>query len=59
MKILELYKHCLQSIKQYPKIEEQIIQFYNIAAEKIEYGGAEQHECELAHFNIQELIDKL
>tara|TARA_R110000824_G_scaffold400644_1_gene608630 strand:- start:3740 stop:3919 length:180 start_codon:yes stop_codon:yes gene_type:complete len=59
MKIKELARYCLDSILKYPKLEEQIKEFYQLAIDEIKEGGSQVHECESAYSDIEELIKEL
>ena len=59
MKIKELVRYCQDSILKYPIIESEIRDFYQLAIDEIEQGGSQEHECELAYFDIKALIQDL
>ena len=59
MKIKELARYCLDSILNYPSIEFEIKEFYQLAIDEIEEGGSQVHECESAYSDIEELIKEL
>ena len=39
-------------------MELQIKEFYQLAIDEIEQGGSQEHECELAYFDILELTQE-
>jgi hypothetical protein len=54
----------LEDLKQYarskanahPVLRTEIAELYELAVSEIDTGGSEQHECELAYHDIEELI---
>jgi len=59
MKIKELARYCLDSILNYPSIEFEIKEFYQLAIYEIEEGGSQVHECESCYMSIEGLIQDL
>lgn len=59
MTLNELDTYAKKMIKLYPKLEEDILGFVDLAEMKIEDGSSEWNECELAISDIKELINSL
>lgn len=58
MKFSNLVEKAKEVIKEYPTLEGDIIEFVQYAKSEIEDDGSEEHECDLAWHDIQELIKK-
>lgn len=58
MILTELRKYCLETIKQHPGIELEVVDIYVTADDEIDSGASECNECELAMSSIKELIAK-
>lgn len=58
MNIQQLKKYCLEKIDQHPKLAEEIRDIYSLALSEIESGESENHECELAWSEIEDLINE-
>jgi hypothetical protein len=52
----DLFKFVQQCILEYPSKKEEIKDVYYLALSEIEEGGSENHECQLAVNDIQEII---
>ena len=48
----------MQVIDKHPKHADEIRDFYSLAISEIEEGGSEEHECELAWSDIEDLINE-
>ena len=57
MNIKELKTKTLEFIKKRPDLKEELLDFYQLALDEIEDGGSENHECELAISDMEELIN--
>ncbi len=57
MTLRDLYQYCVEKAKQHPEYEMQIHSFYDLAEMEVEDGGSEDHECELAVSDIDDLIN--
>jgi len=58
MTLQELKKYCTDKGNEYPKLSDEIYEFYDLAEMEIEGGGSTQHECELALNEIDEIIEE-
>jgi len=58
MTLENLRKYCMQAIDKHPKHADEIRDFYSLAISEIEEGGSEEHECELAWSDIEDLINE-
>lgn len=56
MTLQELYKYCIEKANQYPKLSDDIDSFYDLAEMEVQDGGSQNHECELAVSDIENLI---
>ena len=56
MTLKELKKYCVEIIQQHPHHEMEIRDFYDLAEMEVEDGGSENHECELAMSDIEDLV---
>jgi len=56
MPLEELRGYCKEVIKDYPKIESDIVELFTLCVSEIEEGGSESHEVELCLGDIEELI---
>jgi len=57
MPLEELRGYCKEVIKDYPKIESDIVELFTLCVSEIEEGGSESHEVELCLGDIEELIE--
>ena len=58
MNIQQLKKYCLEKIDQHPNLAEEIRDIYSLALSEIERDESENHECELAWSEIEDLINE-
>ncbi len=59
MTLNDLHQYCKEVSIKYPSMESEIIEFYRLAQMEIEDGESEDHECELAVSDINDLINGL
>jgi hypothetical protein len=59
MTLRDLYQYCVEKSKQHPELFNDIHSFYDLAQMEVEDGGSEDHECELAVGDINDLINGL
>ena len=59
MTLRDLYQYCVETAEKYPSMENEIHGFYDLAQMEVEDGGSEDHECELAVSDINDLINGL
>jgi hypothetical protein len=59
MTLRDLYQYCVEKAKQHPELFNDIHSFYDLAQMEVEDGGSEDHECELAVGDINDLINGL
>lgn len=52
----DLYIYCREKITEYPNAAEDVMAFYVLAEMEVKDGCNEAHEVELAHFDIDDLI---
>ncbi len=52
----ELRQFCLETIKDYPHLESEILDFFQLAEMEINDGESEQNEVHLAYNDIKQLI---
>ena len=45
-----------ETIQKYPNLRNEVLDIYELAKDEIEDGGSEEHECELALNDINELV---
>ena len=57
MTLRDLYQYCKEVSAKYPSMENQIMGFYDLAQMEVEDGENEDHECELAVSDINDLIN--
>lgn len=57
MLLPELKRITIELIKQYPQHKGQLTEFYYLAESETEEDGKEEHECDLAYRDMQELIE--
>ena len=55
----ELTAYAKEKIKEFPQLEEDIIDLVMLARDEIEDGGSEDHECEFAYGSIDELLSEV
>ena len=58
MTLRELYQYCQEVVEKYPSLGSEIMEFYDLAVMEVEDGGSENHECELAVSDIEDLVNK-
>lgn len=58
MTLRELYQYCTEKANQHPELANDIHSFYDLAEMEVQDGESETHECELAVYDIDELIKK-
>ena len=56
MTIEELKAYIREKGKEHPSLRTELVELYELAVGEIDTGGSEQHECELAYNDIEELI---
>jgi hypothetical protein len=56
MTIEELKAYIREKGKEHPALRTELAELYELALGEIDTGGLEQHECELAYNDIEELI---
>ena len=56
MDLLELRAYARVNSRLYPALATQIADLVELAIDEVDSGGSEQHECELAYLDIEELI---
>ncbi len=59
MTLRDLYQYCQEIGEKYPSMANKIMGFYDLAQMEVEDGGSEDHECELAVSDINDLINGL
>jgi uncharacterized UPF0160 family protein len=59
MSIKDLTEYCMDMIKLYPKLKDEIEDLYVLALDEIEAGESQHNECELAFCSIKQLIQNL
>ena len=57
MILRDLYSYCQEVSEKYPSMANQIMEFYDLAQMEVEGGESEDHECELAVSDINDLIN--
>lgn len=57
MILRDLYSYCQEVSEKYPSMANQIMGFYDLAKMEVEGGESEDHECELAVSDINDLIN--
>ena len=58
MTLRDLYQFCVEKAEQHPDKANEIHSFYDLAEMEVQGGESEQHECELAYSDINELINE-
>jgi hypothetical protein len=53
-----LVEFVTEKIKSYPKLKDEIMDFYSLCLSEIEDGGAEYHEVGMCLNDIEELIEQ-
>ena len=53
-----LVEFVTEKIKSYPKLKDEIMDFYSLCLSEIEDGGAEYHEVGMCINDIEELIEQ-
>ena len=59
MRLRDLYEYCQEVGEKYPSMADEIMGFYDLSQMEVEDGGSEDHECELAVGDINDLINGL
>ena len=59
MTLRDLYQYCQEVSDKYPTMASKIMGFYDLAQMEVEDGESEDHECELAVGDINDLINGL
>ena len=59
MTLRDLYQYCVETAEKYPSMASKIMGFYDLAQMEVEDGESEDHECELAVGDINDLINGL
>ena len=59
MTLRDLHQYCKEVSIKYPSMASQIMGFYDLAQMEVEDGESEDHECELAVGDINDLINGL
>ena len=59
MILRDLKEYCEDYCESYPSFKDQIWEFYDLAVMEVEGGENEDHECELAVGDINDLINGL
>ena len=59
MTLRDLYQYCQEVGEKYPSMANKIMGFYDLDQMEVEDGGSEDHECELAVSDIEDLINEL
>ena len=54
--VLQLKKYVREITAQYPDLDEEISDLYDLCLNEIEEGGSEQHEINLCYNDIQSLL---
>ena len=57
MTLRDLYQYCQEVSEKYPELSNEIDTFYDLAKMEVEDGESEDHECELAVSDIEDLIN--
>lgn len=58
MRLDQLANHCLEMIQEFPAIENEIKDLFQLAVDEIEQGESEPHECEMCYMAIEEEIQE-
>jgi hypothetical protein len=53
MRLGQLSNHCLAMIQEFPGIENEIKDLFQLALDEIEQGESEPHECEMCYMAIE------
>ena len=60
MILRDLKEYCEDYCEKFPSFKDQIWEFYDLAVMEVEdFGGSEDHECELEVGDINDLINGL
>ena len=57
MRLRDLYQYCQEVSGKYPSMADEIMGFYDLAEMEVLSGESEDHECELAVSDINDLIN--
>ena len=57
MTLRDLHQYCQEVVEKYPSLGSEIMEFYALAQMEVEDGESEDHECELAVSDIDNLIN--
>ena len=58
MTLTELKKYAREIARAHPPLQPEIADLVSLAVDEIRDGGSEEHECELARNDIDELVSK-
>lgn len=53
-----LLEKCLELVRQFPDLEPEIMDIYQLCLDEIEGGSSEMHEVNLALNSLSELIEE-
>jgi hypothetical protein len=56
MTLRDLYRYCTDKAELHPELYDEIDEIYRLAETEVEDGESEDHECELAVSDIEDLI---
>ena len=56
MTLRDLDRYCTDKAELHPELYDDIYDFYRLAEMEVEDGESEDHECELAVSDIEDLI---
>ena len=56
--VLQLKKYVREITAQYPDLDEEISDLYDLCLNEIEEGGSEQHEIHLCKTDIDQLVEE-
>ena len=59
MTLTELSIQAKQLTIKYPVLKQELIELYILACDEVEEGGYEDHECELAIADMNELVKRI
>jgi len=54
-----LINRCKEVVKEFPQLKEEVYGIFDLCMMEIELGESQDHEIELAHGSIDELLDEL
>jgi hypothetical protein len=53
MNLRLLRKYCIEKIRKYPMLKDEISDHFFLAKDEVEEGGSELHECSVALLSVQ------